>query len=342
MASSSTYIKPLDVAKFSKVLRSRAVDVQGKKLLIARLSGSEQEKDLMSPVNCGGYGRIRHFKLDSSGPDWSPDPLPILPAAKALGYRPGTVLRVQVFQNAACNYRCWYCFVDFDRLSANKSVSAFLSADELIDLFLKEDNRPNVIDLSGGQPDLVPEWVLWTMETLERKGFAGKIFLWSDDNLSSRYFWDCLSREQRNYIVKFPKYSRVCCFKGYDPRSFSFNTRVKPELFQEQFSIFRSLLEEGMDLYAYATFTAIPHANPLRAVGDFVDRLQKVHRNLPLRLVPLKIGVFSPMESRLDEEHYRAIEFQKEVHCYWVEELNKRFSLNERATPICDVDIKLT
>ena len=37
---------------------------------------------------------------------------------------------------------------------------------ELVELYLDEPEPPPMIDLTGGQPDLTPEWVPWTMEEL--------------------------------------------------------------------------------------------------------------------------------------------------------------------------------
>lgn len=325
---------------YSSRLREKVVILPEKKVLIARLSGSEQEKDLTAPVNCHGYGRIRHFRWYKHT-DWSPDPLPILPAAKALGYNPDVILRAQVFQNAACNWRCWYCFVDYSRLSADRRVADYFTTDELIEMYLEQENRPQVIDITGGQPGLVPEWIPWIMESIKKYGLEGRVFLWSDDNLSNRYFWKFLSHEQIRTIVSFPKYSRVACFKGYDEISFSFNTRAEPELFNEQFEIYRESLREGLDMYAYVTFTALPHDGLLAAMERFVDKLQAIHPNLPLRTVPLKIEAFTPTKGRIKQEHKKSIAFQHEVHSAWIEQLNKRFSETDRNLPICDVPMKL-
>src|SRR5437868_11696316 len=108
--------KPIDTAKMSEHLRARALDVPQRKVLISRLGGSAQEPDLTLPSNCGGYGRVRHFQLDTS-PGWPLNPLPIFPACKALGLDPPKVMTAQVFQNAACAWRCWYCFVPYNLLS---------------------------------------------------------------------------------------------------------------------------------------------------------------------------------------------------------------------------------
>ncbi len=330
----------IDTELYSSRLRERVIIPSERKVLIARLSGSGQEKDLTTPVNCRGYGRIRHFRLYKHA-DWSPDPLPNLPACKALGHPAELILRAQVFQNAACNWRCWYCFVDFNRLSADLRYSEYFTADELIKMYLEEENRPEVIDLSGGQPDLVPEWLLWTMESLSNNGLEGKIFLWSDDNLSNTYFWKFLTAAQRERIARFPKYSRVACFKGYNETSFSFNTLACPELFHKQFEIYRDLLKEGLDMYAYVTFTAIPHEGLHGAMERFVDKLQAIHPNLPLRTVPLKIEVFTPTQGRIKQDHKKALKFQHEVHHAWLEQLSKRFSEAERNLPICETSMSL-
>ena len=157
-----------------------------KAILVTNFSGSEQEKDLTEPANCNGFGRVRHFKLDA-GKGWIKNPLPILPATKALGIKQNSEIRSQVFQNSVCNWRCWYCFVDFKLLSGDSKYSSFLTCDEMVDLYLKEENPAPMIDLTGGQPDLTPEWIPWMMQTLIERGLDKKIFLWSDDNLSNDY-----------------------------------------------------------------------------------------------------------------------------------------------------------
>jgi hypothetical protein len=139
-------------------MRARGIDLADGNLRVSRLTGSEQEQDLSEPANCNGLGRIRHFRRETS-PGWPSNPLPIEPAARALGVAAPHAMEAQVFQNAVCNWRCWYCYVDFELLSGRADRSVLISADALVKLYLAEADRPLVIDLSGGQPDLVPEWV---------------------------------------------------------------------------------------------------------------------------------------------------------------------------------------
>jgi uncharacterized Fe-S cluster-containing radical SAM superfamily protein len=268
---------------------------------------------------------------------WPENPLPIDPAAKYLRLDPPQQMRTQVFQNAICSWRCWYCFVDFDLLSANPRHSAFKSAEELLDLYLSEPERPAVIDLSGGQPDLVPEWTLWFIQAVIRRGLQDSLYLWSDDNLSNDYLWQYLSSHEIAQLVNFKGYGRVGCFKGFDSESFSFNTKAEPALFDQQFSLMRRLVEAGFDVYGYATFTSPTDKLIDAKMRDFVDQMQeKVHPIFPLRTVPLHISVFTPTATRVAAEQERALQVQEVAVAAWTSELKRRFSAETLAKPITE------
>lgn len=104
----------------------------------------------------------------------------------------------------------------------------------------------------------------------------------------------------------------------------------------------RRYLETGIDLYAYATFTALVADGIEDAMKRFVDRLQSLHPNLPLRTVPLKIGAFGVVKKRLavNDERYAAVEHQKRAIEAWKTELDARFSSEERSNPIVDVSLR--
>ena len=278
----------IDTQALSVRYRRAAIDLSNRKLLITNFSETEQEGDLSEPPNCRGLGRVRHFRV-GDGQRWPKNPLPIQPAQRALQLSPNLELRAQVFQNAICNWRCWYCFVPFALLNANPRHSEWLGPDELLDLYVSEPDPPAVIDLSGGQPDLTPEWVPWMMDELYRRKLQDKVYLWSDDNLSNDYFWRYLSTRQQRLMLDFRNYGRVACFKGIDERSFVFNTGAEKEGFDRQFELFRRLADVGLDLYAYVTFT-VDSTHCLKGiVADFLDRLQIVHPLLPLRTIPLEV-----------------------------------------------------
>lgn len=330
----------LDTEALSAKYRERCIDVGEQRLLVTRLAGSAQEKDLTLPPNCGGFGRVRHFRRETS-PGWPDNPLPIDPAAKALGIPSGDLLQAQVFQNAACNWRCWYCFVPFELLAADPRYSGWKTARELVDLYLAEDPRPRVIDLSGGQPDLVPEWIPWMMRELRARGLHETTYLWSDDNLSNDYFWNYLTPSDLDVIRAYPSYGRVACFKGFDAESFAFNTLADESLFQRQFDLYRRFLGLGVDLYAYATFTT-PNGSAIAAnMARFVDQLMELDRNLPLRTIPLEIHLFAPVRARLNAVKEAALANQQAAIEAWVSELEQRFSREERSMPITEVCLGL-
>jgi uncharacterized Fe-S cluster-containing radical SAM superfamily protein len=329
----------IDTDALSARYRAQAIDLQHNRLLITNFRHTEQEKDFTEPPNCDGFGRIRHFRRATSD-GWPPNPLPIGPACKALGLPATGVLRAQVFQNAVCNWRCWYCFVPFKLLAADRRYSDFLSPASLIKLYLDEPDPPLVIDLTGGQPDLVPEWVPWMMTELLARGLERKVYLWSDDNLSNDYLWRYLSETDREVVATYPNYGRVCCFKGFNTESFSFNTRAAPELFDRQFELMSRLLTLGIDLYGYVTLTAPSRVGIAEDMPRFVDRLQRLEENLPLRVVPLEIQVFTPVKPRLNDPAKEALKNQRIAIEVWHRELEHRYSIEQRALNMADIPLR--
>jgi len=325
----------IDTDKFSSTLRDKSVDTVNRRLLITRLEGSEQESDFTVPANCGGLGRIRHFNRETSA-GWPDNPLPIDPACRALQLPPIDSLRGQVFQNASCNWRCWYCYVPFPLLNGDPTKSEWVTAGDLIDRYLQVDDRPSVIDLTGGQPDLVPEWVPWMMEELRRRGLHDEVYLWSDDNLSNDYFWRYLSDGQREIVNGYKNYGKVLCFKGFDEESFEFNTRAPGNLLGRQFDLCDRYMQTQIDIYGYATFTTPSRSDIAIKMKRFVDRLQSLTPNLPLRVVPLEIRSFAPVSRRMTSVHHDAIANQSIAIEAWMNELVRRFSSTELAMNICE------
>ena len=328
----------LDTASLSTRFRAAVLELHTQRVLITKYTGTLQARDLAEPPNCDGLGRIRHFRRKGSD-GWSSNPLPIDPASRALGCRDLEVLRAQVFQIAACNWRCWYCFVPFELLSANPRYAEWLSARELIGSFLAQESPPKVLDLSGGEPSLIPEWPLWVIEELQRRGLDRQYYVWTDDNLSTDYFWRFLTPAQQEFVATHPMYGRVGCFKGFDAESFAYTTRAAPALFDYQFAIMSRLVASGMDVYAYVTFMT-PAKNIGDSVRGFVDRLQAIDENMPLRTVPLEVQVFSPVVKRLNDAHRGALKTQWLALEIWRREVEERFSSGLRDLPIHSVPFR--
>ena len=331
--------KLINTEDWSMKYRNEAINIENQKILVTNFHGTEQEKDLTEPSNCDGFGRVRHFRLSTNAP-WPKNTLPIQPACTTLGIKSPEMLTAQVFQNAVCNWRCWYCFVPFSLLSANKKHSKWMSASELIDLYLQEENRSPMIDLSGGQPDLVPEWVPWTMRELQKRSLENNVYLWSDDNLSNDYFWKFLSADDIELISSYKNYGKVCCFKGFDSESFSFNTQAEPALYEKQFSLIKKFMKLDLDLYCYVTLTTPSNDSIAEKVSKFVDKLQDIDKNLPLRTIPLEISIFSPVKSRLTDEKESSIDYQQIAIGEWNSQLKERFSASQLSSKITDIKLR--
>lgn len=320
---------------FADFLRAKAVKVDERKVFISKFMGTDQEKDLTKRPNCGGFGRIHHFKRNSNTL-WVDNPLPMDPAGYRLSFEKTDVLQVQVFQVGACNLRCWYCFVDDLLLSVNEDKGKFLGSEDIFDLYQKEELRFPVIDLTGGQPGLVPEWTIWMMKEAQERGLGKKIYFWEDDNLSNDFLWRFINDDDLAFMVGYENYGRVGCFKGFDEDSFSLNTSAPPEFFKKQFEIMHRLISLGLDMYAYVTFTTRDIRNLPIKISKFVDKLQQLDRNLPLRTIPLEIKIFSPTAKRIKENLNEILRNQYTVCEVWSQELYSRFSEEELSQPIME------
>lgn len=306
----------LDTARRDASLRPRVVDPATRGVFVSRIGGTPQERDLSTPTNCDGFGRVRHFRQHVvSG--WPDNPLPIVPAARWLGVPPPAAMTAQVFQLAACAWRCWYCYVPYASLRAAPATSAWRTADALVDLYLNLDERSPVLDLSGGSPDLAPEWIAWTLEAVEQRGASPTTFVWSDDNLSSDRLLDREGRRTLEAIARYPNYGRACCLKGFDAPSFAYNTRAHPDGFEQQLAILEGYARSEMDLYLYLPLVGPPNAPARAQVEAILERLAAIRVDLPMRTVPLFIGRFGVMAGRVDADRERALDRQWELLEHW-------------------------
>jgi uncharacterized Fe-S cluster-containing radical SAM superfamily protein len=299
-----------------ELMRARVLDPGMARVLVSKIEGSDQQADLTAPTNADGLGRIRHFRR-TVAKGWPDNPLPILPASRWLGIEPPRQMRAQVFQLSGCAWRCWYCYVPFNMLSADVARSQWRTSSELLQLYLAETDRPAVLDLSGGSPDLAPEWIAWTMDSIEEIGAKATVYLWSDDNLSS----DLLLDRRRSLLARMESYGggygKVCCLKGFDPISFSFNTGAEERGFGEQLRILKGYSESKLDLYLYITMTAPPRTEDSALMRDFVRRLHDIRTDLPFRTVPLFVGEFRAMKNRINSARREALENQWRLVEIW-------------------------
>jgi uncharacterized Fe-S cluster-containing radical SAM superfamily protein len=328
--------------EFAATLRAGGIDLAQRRVLLSVLAGSEQESDLTESPVCEGLGRIRHFQRATS-PGWPDNLLPLAPAARWLSKAaPPSTIRALVYQNAVCNWRCWYCFVPFNLLAGHPGRSRWVTAEQLVGFYraLPDEDRPAIIDLSGGQPDLVPEWTVWMMDALAEADLTRQVYLWSDDNLSNDYLFRYLTVDQIGHLAGAPNYGRACCLKGFDRTSFEFNTGAPADHFDRQLNLLNRIIATGMDVYCYATFTTptLP-ADPTDAMRRFADQLQSIDECLPLRVTPLEVSVFSPVRPRIRALHVQSLQLQHHMVRAWQAVIEERFDGARRTMAISDVPL---
>ena len=315
--------------------RRREVNCGEKSFLLARLTGSKQSLDLTLPPNCNGFGRIHHFRAMESTEEWVGNPLPMAPASDYLGIPANELTEAQVFQLGSCNFDCWFCYVDRSLRSANLEYCDYVTAPELLyQLHFEERDAPRIIDLSGGQPDLAPEYTLWFLEAREQMGLEDDYFIWVDDNLSSYNLWKYLDEDQIAYMAHKPGFARVGCLKGFDDESFAFNTGTDSEIFDRQIEILGKLVAAGFDQYGYVILTTQNLDHLQLKMGELFDRLQDISPNLPLRIIPLEIRRYG-VNSKLFFE--QAAQNQFVALEAWQTELKERYRPWQLRQPITRV-----
>lgn len=307
-------------------LRNKLINFNKKEIQISNLYESNESKDKYTIINCNGYGRIR--KITSYGIHYSSMRFP-----KKKFIRNESVegeLITQVFQIAGCNWRCWYCFVDKELVCGNEKRTKFFSCDDLIELYLKNENKSYNIDLSGGNPDIAPEWCLWFMKSLEKCNLKGIVSLWVDDNLGTDYLFTKISKKDREYMASFPKHVRLCCIKGYDDDSIIFNVRNKNASLKMQLKRLEQLIQEGFEVIVYLTFVGPKGNISKEKIETLFYMLYNINPHLPLRCIPIIIKEFTAQQENCSLDFYRsALDEQFIGFEYWEEIMIEHYDYDD-------------
>jgi hypothetical protein len=317
-------------------MRAKVLDKSARAIRVARWFDSIQPVGQAFASNCAGVGRTREYSsfnlfLNPRSSDGKVIPL-------RRGIPLSQAVRSQVYQVAICNWRCWFCYVDEEHLSADTTCSEVLTVSSMLDLYLALPDPPPAIDLSGGEVGLVPEWPLWMNEELDNRVGDSSVKLWSDDNLSHSPL-DFLSRDQVDYLAQSHRYSRAVCLKGFDESSFSFNTGLNAKLYTRQLELLRLSLELGFDTYVYAIFAAPADLITWNAVSKFVNRLMRIHPQLPLRVIPLRIANFRSGSEQWSSTQENAITSQHIAGDLWQSAISDQFRTSDLELPYEDVDL---
>lgn len=193
-----------------------------------------------------------------------------------------------VIQAAGCNYSCNYCYVPPETNACNLNFSKYFSVKDMIDYFLKarkEFKEPiNVIRITGGEATIIPDIIIDIYSEMER---IEGTYLWIDTNLSATKYLEKMESDLKNIMQK-KNVGVVGCFKGVSKEDLSLLTGAEPKFYDNQFEIAKLFLKWKTDLYIYLP-ALIYGSNIEQKVKTFIDRLQELNKNLPLRVEMLVI-----------------------------------------------------
>ncbi len=318
-------------------MRERAIRPLTGEVFLAKIPPAEVEKSQFAHINCDGYGLVR--KSVTSRDDWPK--IDILPevASSRLGIPVEDAMATQIFRDGICNYRCWYCFVDFRYLTGNPQYGSFVTPDRMVEMYQNQSDRPSILYLTGGQPDLLPEWPLWTMKALEKRGLDSSTYLWQDDNLSSDFLWRYVDREGIDYMRNNKNYGRSACLKGFSKQSFYENTGSAPANFETQVDVLGRLVKEGFDIYPYLIMLTTEIDAAQREIPQLMDRLRGIHENLPLKVFPSKVVEFDQTSKRIDPKQRTMMQNQHAILDIWLSELDRRYTSQQISQPKSQISL---
>jgi len=349
-----------DPIKLAEKLRPRMIDLKNKKILLAVLAGTGQAQDLTKERF---FEDVFRSKIYTKKADLQRDPFRREPAAIAAEKLtiPGKTLVSPEECNAAflgqingCNLKCWYCYVDDKAKGANQKHGKFFSTEEYLIQFLIEtrknqnalnqDLKLNILRISGGEVFIVPEIIIWMIESVEKFGLENNIYLWVDCNLSTEnFYWKYLSENQREKIRNFRNLGVCVCYKGFDEKTFQENTcGAMPESFKKAFLMHKKLIDEGLDVYSYLYPVTSSLDNIEQRIKEFIERLQReVGECAPLRMATPPIKIYGPTKERLSENNIKALENQWAAMNVWKQELAKRFNTKELSLQPHEIPLKI-
>ncbi len=344
-----------DPIRFAEKIRPKMIDLKNKKVLLASFKGVSQANDIPEAQKFGDYFRVKVYQkrkeIEQGKHNFRNEPAGIasqrLQKSANEYFKQNTEIRTPTIEECngaflcqvvnGCNLKCWQCYVDDKNKSANPKYGKFFSAEEILTQFLIEsrkaqfltnpDRKVNIIRLSGGDPFLVPEIIIWIIEAIEKFELQDFIYLWVDSNLmTGNFYWEYLTPEQRKKIKKFKNIGFMGCYKGYDKESFTKTCGAHPKFFKKQFEMHRQLLAEGLDVYSYLyplVYSRYSTAELKKRISNFISRLQAVGFYSPLRLTTPYTKKYSPTETRLNPERERALKAQYKVIEIWKQEIKK-------------------
>jgi uncharacterized Fe-S cluster-containing radical SAM superfamily protein len=271
-------------------------------------------------------------KLEYQNPPYS--------AALAFGRKdPRDYNKVFAVQLSGCTYSCNFCYVPPEINLANPAFGKFFSPKEILNYFLSAKSRSkepmNVIRITGGEPTIIPEIIVDIYNEIEKRDL--KIYIWIDTNLSMTKYLENIESDLKN-IMKKRNVGVVGCFKGFCKEDFSILTGAEPKFYDKQFEAAKLFLDWKTDFYVYLPALIYNDDVEKKAKG-FVQRLQELNKNLPLRVEMLIIknypGAVINIREKANQGRPMPTIDQKLVFDLWYNKLLPKLYSKEMLNKFC-------
>lgn len=197
-----------------------------------------------------------------------------------------------------CNMNCVYC--DYISIKREKSSFAFIGLKNIIRELCRKSRR-GVLKVSGGEPFLIPDFVVEICNQVNLESFKlernKQYYIIFETNL--------LAKEYELTVKKIDRITPYCIvgsFKGFNSSNFSQNTGISKkitseEYFDVQFKNGAKILEKMLTSGLGEIFFTVPELlwnisndEAYEILSSFIDKLSsEIHRLAPLRVTILNI-----------------------------------------------------
>jgi uncharacterized Fe-S cluster-containing radical SAM superfamily protein len=193
-----------------------------------------------------------------------------------------------IVQLGVCNFRCWYCYVDYKLLSGRSTL--LVTAEMIMEQFFDQRQKAkangqeyNVLRISGGEPFFAPDLMLSCLKIVKEKGLDSEVCIKTETNLSPllkigthSFAEEWASLEELSRYKNFYVHPTL---HGINPDSLHTNSAVNPDLFDKLLEGLQTLLTYKIDFYPSFSSNTISSDN----IPGFFQNLKSINYNLPLR-----------------------------------------------------------
>jgi uncharacterized Fe-S cluster-containing radical SAM superfamily protein len=171
------------------------------------------------------------------------------------------------------------------------SVTADMVIDALISTLRAEQKERGILRITGGEPFLIPDFILECLEEIKKRGLEKKILVWAETNLTPFLpspdegepiieAWEVEEGHSWRWrdLAKFENFCLHPCLHGVDTDSFKRNTGFTISNFGRLLEGLEMLLRAGISIYPSIGM----QVTPPNKIESFFGQLMEIDPYLPL------------------------------------------------------------